>query len=464
MIATRLPLRQITAGLLLAVAATAAFGQGRREVNAPEPKNTLVLAVAEATQLGQTPGADQPLAVTLQDALQRAKANSAQFQAAATNARLAREDRVQARAALLPAVNYTTSYLYTEGNGTPSGRFIANNAVHEYLAQGNAHQVLAFTDIADLRRAGAAEALAKAKAEIAARGLAVTVVEDYYGLVVAQRKRANIQAAADEAQHFLTISRELERGGEVAHSDVIKAELQANDRQRDVREAQLAEDKARLALAVLLFPDFTERFTVVDDLRFPPPLPAFPEIQELAQRNNVDLNAAAMAVQVANHEVSAAWGGHLPSLTFDYWYGIDATRFAVRTDGIRNLGYAAAATLNLPVFNWGAAQSKVKQAELRRTLARVELTQAQREAAANLNAFYAEATVAHSELDLLRNSAELAAESLRLTNLRYQAGEATALEVVDAQNSLVQARNAYEDGEARYRTAIARLQTLTGSF
>ena len=55
-------------------------------------------------------------------------------------------------------------------------------------------------------------------------------------------------------------------------------------------------------------------------------------------------------------------------------------------------------------------------------------------------------------------------ESLRLINLRYQAGESTALEVVDAQNTLTTARNAYSDSEVRYRVAIATLQTLTGNF
>src|SRR5262249_36007125 len=69
-----------------------------------------------------------------------------------------------------------------------------------------------------------------------------------------------------------------------------------------------------------------------------------------------------------------------------------------------------------------------------------------------------------AELDLLRNSADLAAESLRLTNLRYQGGEATVLEVVDAQNTLTQARNAFNDGEVRARTALANLQTLTGTM
>jgi len=48
--------------------------------------------------------------------------------------------------------------------------------------------------------------------------------------------------------------------------------------------------------------------------------------------------------------------------------------------------------------------------------------------------------------------------------LRYQAGEATVLEVVDAQTTLAGARNAYDDGLARYRVALANIQTLTGAF
>ncbi|HEX5433022.1 MAG TPA: TolC family protein [Candidatus Angelobacter sp.] len=47
---------------------------------------------------------------------------------------------------------------------------------------------------------------------------------------------------------------------------------------------------------------------------------------------------------------------------------------------------------------------------------------------------------------------------------RYQAGEGTALEVVDAENTLTLARNALADGQLRFRVAIANLQTLTGTF
>ena len=49
-----------------------------------------------------------------------------------------------------------------------------------------------------------------------------------------------------------------------------------------------------------------------------------------------------------------------------------------------------------------------------------------------------------------------------MTSLRYQAGESTAQEVVDAQNALITSRNSYDDAQARYRLAISVLQTLTG--
>lgn len=68
------------------------------------------------------------------------------------------------------------------------------------------------------------------------------------------------------------------------------------------------------------------------------------------------------------------------------------------------------------------------------------------------------------EADALRQAADLASESLRLTTLRYKGGVATVLEVVDAQNAMATARNAYADGQTRYRVALAVLQTVTGPF
>jgi outer membrane protein TolC len=104
----------------------------------------------------------------------------------------------------------------------------------------------------------------------------------------------------------------------------------------------------------------------------------------------------------------------------------------------------------------------VRQAELRRTQAKSELSLTQRKLLAEIQSRYAEAEASLNELAGLRRSVELAAESLRLATLRYRNSEATILEVADAQTVNAQANVAYQDGAVRYQLALANLQTLTG--
>jgi len=221
----------------------------------PQPSFAQVALSTQGTDSGSGATTGAPVTITLQDALQRARLNDPQYRSAATDLGVAREDRVQARAGLLPNLNYNNSFIYTQGAGAlpancaattvgcPATRFIANNGVHEYISQADVHQALSLTNVADYRRSSAALAQARAKAEIAMRGLVVTVTQAYYGLVVAQRKYSTAQRAAAEAAHFLDISQKLESGGEVAHADVIKARIQSQQQQRELEEARLDMEK-----------------------------------------------------------------------------------------------------------------------------------------------------------------------------------------------------------------------------
>jgi outer membrane protein TolC len=401
--------------------------------------------------------------LSLQDAIERARRNDPQFQSTRTNAGLAKEDRVQARDGLLPGVTYNNSAIYTQANNGPNGIvFITNNAVHEYISQGNVHEALDAAQVMSYRRASAAAAVARAREEIASRGLLVTVVQSYCDAEAAKEKLEDASRAADEGERFLKLTKDLDRGGEVAHSDEIRAELLAQERRRQLREAQLALLNARLDFAVLVFPSVRDDFELTDDLHRDVPLPLFPEFQEQAAKNNPELGAALAAVQVSSVEVSGERAAYLPSLSIDYFYGIDATHFATKTDGVSNLGSSAVATVSVPIWNWGATQSRVRQAELRKTQAKRELSLAQRKLVSEVQSRYAEAEASLNELSGLRRSVELAAESLRLATLRYRNSEGTILEVVDAQTVNGQANTAYQEGAVRYQVALANLQTLTG--
>jgi outer membrane protein TolC len=410
------------------------------------------------------PAAGPPVTLDLAGALQRARDYNQQFLAAGITTALAREDRVQAKAALYPTLNWFNQYLYTQGNGTPSGIFIGNNGVHEYGEQAVVHTELSAAKRWDYQRTIAAEAVARARQDIALRGLTATVVQSYYALAVAQRHEANAVRSVDEAARFLDITEKQQRGGEAAMADVIKSRLQFQQRQRELIDAQANTQKARITLGVIVFPNLQQAFDIADDLASDGSLPPMDEIRALALSTSPDIRASEAALRQARAGIgSAKAAAYIPTLTLDYFYGIDANVFGIRgPEGQRNLGSVVQAGVNFQLWNWGANRSKVRQAELQQRQAQLELSFAQRNLQAGLTTFYVEAQAARAQLESLRSSLDLSVESLRLTLLRYQAGEATALEVVDAQSTLTQARNAYDDGLARLRIALAALQTLTG--
>lgn len=419
--------------------------------------------------------AGPPQVLTLRDALERARQNDQQFQTAVAEAEIAAGDRMQARASLLPSLSYTTQYLGNSPNGVnPNGRFVSLDGVKMYRAWGVLHQELSAGTFAltPLKRARAAELSALARRDIAERGLTVTVTRNYYALIVAERKYATAQQVAEQARRFFDISQQQQRLGQVARSDVVKAEIASRQQQQALQEALLAVDTARLTLAVLVSTTLDENFTVVDDLNVAPPLPPFADIRDMAGRNNPDVRAADEALRAAAEDVRTAKFAFLPNLLVDAVYGIEANEFALHSriaaqpelGVLPNLGYFITLNLTVPVWDWGGLRGRLHQSEARQRQAQVVLSQTQRQVLSNLYAMYNEALTAKGAVDNLQRVAELAAESLRLTNLRYQAGESTALEVVDAQNTLVQTRNAFDDAEVRYRMALAELQTLTGRF
>jgi outer membrane protein TolC len=445
------------------------------DVGAARLTFALILFISPVlAQTGSVPPA-APLTLTLKDALALAEKNDPSVLGAASDAVTAAEDRKQARESMYPSLSGRSEYLGTQGNGKlAESRFVTNDGVHVYRDWAVVHQDLSPGILRGtaVKRAEAGEALARAKLEIARRGLAATVTKSYYAFIVAQRKYATAQQALDQAERASTISDQLERGREVAHSDVVKARLQAIAQQQALREASLGVESSRLDLAVLLFRDFDENFSAVDDLDVAPPLPPMGEIESMAMRENPALGAAMQALGGASLDVKLARQAYLPTLTVDAVYGIEANAFALRSTvasnkeagALPNLGYFVTASLNIPVWDWGVRRSKLREAELKRAEAQVDLSATERLLVRNLRGYSGEAQAARQEIDLLRSAADLSTESMRLNTLRYQAGEATILELVDAQTAFIQARNAYDDGLVRYRVAIGNLQTLTGAF
>jgi outer membrane protein TolC len=418
--------------------------------------------------------AGAPPHITLMDAIQHAQTNEPTFAAALAAQKSSTIDRYLAKASLLPSVTYHNQVLYTQPNGqTNQGGqtgsqaapiFIANNAVHEYASQAVINETIGFRQFADAQVAAANAARATAELEIVRRGLISTVVLLYYTVATTQ-ERSKIQGEAfTEATDFIQLTQKRETAREVAHADVVKAQLQVQQRKRDLTDANVAAERARLELGVLLFPDPRTPYTT-DAPGVIPTLPTRSEVDELASKNNPEIRSALADVTAANAGVKSAKAAYVPDLGLNVTYGIDAPQFAKNgPNDTRNLGYSISGTLDIPVWDWLSTQKRVKQSEIWRDVTKVALTASQRRLIATLEESYIEAAAARDQLSLLDQSARTADESLRLTKLRYAAGESTALEVVDAQNSYLSAQTAKADGLVRFETALAALQILMGSL
>ena len=368
-------------------------------------------------------------ALSLTEAIGRSQSANTAYAQALAESKIAEAQTGIARSALLPGVVYHNQFLYTQPqrvNGKPaiagagSPLFIANNAVHEYISQVTSTETLSAALLTDLRRTEADAAVARARLEVARRGLVASVVVGWFSALADQAKVATAQQALDEAIHFTTLSKQLESGGEVAHADVIKANLQVQQRQRDLADAALAAEKSRIDLAVLLFPNPLTPYTLAGSLTEPTTLPPREAINAAAGTDNPDVKAALAAFRASSLELTSAKFDYLPTLALNVSYGIDATQFAITSsDGSHNLGYSAYATLDIPVWDWFATRDRVRQAAARKDLAQTELTSTQRQLAASIEELYAEARVAHDALQSLDISVADATQALHLSELRY---------------------------------------------
>ncbi|MGH9600738.1 MAG: TolC family protein [Terracidiphilus sp.] len=443
----------------------------------------LALAAAAVTAAGQTPpavssvapSAGTPIIITLDEAIRRAEASEPAYAASAAASQSSQLDRSIARAGLLPSVTYFNQGLYTEASGAygqlgqggadlPLPRFIANNGVREYISQALVNETLGLAPVAAVHRADASAALAQAELEIARRGLVVTVTDLFYGSLAADHKRAIAKSAYKDAADFTALTTKRENEREAARADVVKAELTEQQRWREMEDAKVSAERARLELGVLLFPDPLTPYALQADETIAPLAP-FADVEQTAAKSNPELKSALAALSLGNADVMAARAAYLPDVGLNVTYGIDAPQFAVNgPETVRNLGYSASVTVDVPVWDWLATEHKVKQSEIRRDAARVALSAAQRQLIAQLQEAYTEAQAARDDLASLDESVKTAAESLRLTRLAYEGGDALVLEVVDAQNAYVSAENAREDGRVRYEAARAALETLTGAM
>ena len=410
-----------------------------------------------------------PNSLTLDEALRLANALASTYQEAILNERIAAEDVKQAQAAFLPKVSAPLSYIYTSpalglAPGEPRApSFIANSAISEYEALAN---VSGDFDIAGKLRATLAKnrallAAAHAGTDVARRALAQAVIEAYYGLSLATAQRIAAENNLAAAEEFERITGLMLSGGEVAPVDLTRAQLQTLARRDELERARVNEEVAAGSLRVLVGYEFTRPISANDLALFLPPASEYQLFKSADVARRPEFTLFEQQIRAARQEIKIARAERLPALTYSMNGGFD-------TDSLKpprlkeHSGVAAAFSLTIPIFDWGASRSRERQARLR-----VQVAENGRDIAVRgfTQQFYlarAQAVSAVARVALAREGVTKAEDNLNASIARYRAGEASIVEVTDAQTTLVTQRAALYQAIFDYQVAISRLRQATG--
>lgn len=260
------------------------------------------------------------------------------------------------------------------------------------------------------------------------------VASNYLGVVDADARIAIENKNIELAQKRRTQAEAFYKAGEVTKVDVLRAETAIKAAQRQLATAQQNRENAVSRLRADLDLDGEIR---VDRPATPAaPLPDEAALITRAVDARPDVMVAQNNVTSSELEVRKQRGFWLPTVTFDAGFVNQKSAFPAS-----KYGYGAF-RFNVPIWQSGEVEARVRQAKDREEQAKLSLEDAKISAREDVRQSLVNLHAAETSLQLAREQLAAAEAEYAETFERYRAQEATSLDVASSENSLAEARRA----------------------
>ena len=279
----------------------------------------------------------------------------------------------------------------------------------------------------------------------------------YLEALLAEGQRDVARQVLTDQEALLENSRERAKAGLIAEYDVIQFVSTVANSQQNLEYAQANVEASHIALLSLIGLPVTEDLTL-DPLPEPVPPPrSLREGLDRGLRLRPDLVALYWNVRAAEAEVEAAARGSYPYLTASSTY-TGQSYFGENWSPY----FVAGLELQVPVFDGGLARVQTDQAKVVVEEARASLEQTRRQVSQDVADAYVTLTSTWRRLAQAKVALDSASEALDIARLRFQAGLANAVEVLNVQSTYISAagnltdlRASYWIAEANWRWAIS---------
>jgi outer membrane protein TolC len=309
-------------------------------------------------------------------------------------------------------------------------------------------------------RASALNARAEAQGVKSARDLVVLVAVNLYLEAVTASSRIELaQAQRQTAEALLQQATDLKNSGIVAGVDVLRAQVQVqNQRQREiVATNDFAKAKLQLARAIGL--PAGQSFTLTDKMPYAPlPDVNLEDALKRAYESRADFLAARDRLAAAEATRRAAGAVRLPTLRLDADYGTIG-----QTYSDAHPTYTVGATVHVPLFEAGHAQTRRLEADALLQRRRAELEDVRGQVDIQVRSAILDVNAAAQQLEAARTTVDLANQELEQARDRFAAGVASNIEVTQAQESVASASDTYLAALYAHNLAKASLARAVGT-
>lgn len=288
------------------------------------------------------------------------------------------------------------------------------------------------------------------------RELAATVARTYLAIIAQRRVVEVSERARTTAQAHYQFAHQRFAGGYGNRVDEVRAAQETATDESQVQTAQAQLTRLRESLGVLVGVDRPLDATADGVL----PVPPAADAEREAQTQRPDLRLFRGRLGLARQIRRDSWTEYLPSLgaiVQPFWQ-------SQPTVLLPGWGWQAQLGLSWSLYDGGLRYGTIHERQSLEREARLNLENAERQASAEVRTADDELQRSTAALESARRAAALAAEALTLTNLGYQAGASTNIEVIDAERRARDADTAVAQAEDAWRQSVLDLLLATGRF
>jgi len=406
------------------------------------------------------------LQLSLSDALDRGLKYNLGLIESDVRTRTARAERLRTLNELLPNVNASISQTVEQVNLRALGLKLPIAGFPVIVgpfgiqdARGNVSQKLFDWNSVENLRASNERLKASQNSYKSSRDLVVLAVANAYLQVIADSSSIESQQAQlSTSQALYQRARDQRAAGVAAHIDELRAQVESQTQQQRLIAARDQRSKDMLNLARAIGLPAGQEFTLADNVPYAPlEGVSLDKALQDAYATRPDYLSAQLEARAAQLSRKAAVAENFPTVTSSANYGDIGPNF-----GNSHGTFTASASVNIPIFQGTRVKADVLEADATLQQRQAQLEDLKGRIDQDVRSAFFDLDSASELVKVAQSNADLARETLAEAQDRFGAGVTDNIEVVQAQESVSTADQAYISSLYAYNIAKVQLARAVG--